>query len=202
MNRFQEFLKKNGEVGYVDEMVHSVAYVSGLPDAEAYELVVFENGEFGQIISLGEHHVEVVPYSKTAFSLGSKVARTGAFLQVGASKRLLGKSIDPLGRILEYLDGNDGKGEDGVSYRMVDQKAPGVLERKKTDRPLETGVALVDLVIPLGKGQRQLVVGDRKTGKTNFLVQAIYNQNRDRTSLKIPSSFKKSAVNIKNVSRI
>ena len=181
MNRFEEFLKKTGEVGYVDEMIHSVAYISGLPEAQAYELVVFENGDFGEIISLGEHHLEVVPFSKTSFPLGSRVARTNAFLQVGASKNLLGKSIDPLGNVLEYLDGDKASTQDGATYRRIDQRAPGVLERKKTDRPLETGVALVDLVIPLGKGQRQLVVGDRKTGKTNFLVQAIFNQAKQGT---------------------
>jgi len=181
MNRFEEFLKKTGEVGYVDEMIHSVAYVSGLPEAQAYELVVFENGDFGEIISLGEHHLEVVPFSKTSLPMGSRVARTNAFLQVGVSKNLLGKSIDPLGNILEYLDGDKISTQDGATYRRIDQRAPGVLERKKTDRPLETGVALVDLVIPLGKGQRQLVVGDRKTGKTNFLIQAIYNQAKQGT---------------------
>ena len=179
MQNFEDYLKTTGEVGYVDEMVHSVAYVSGLPGAAVNEIVVFEEGSKGQIISLGEHHAEVAPFTKQPLKLSSRVARTGSFLEITAGMKLLGKAIDPLGSILEFLDGNGAETvRDGEEIRRVDTPVPGVLERKKTDRPLETGVPIVDLVIPLGRGQRQLVVGDRKTGKTNFLVQAIYNQAR------------------------
>lgn len=181
MAKFDEYLTKTGEVGYIDEIVHSVAYVSGLPGASAYEMVMFENGEVGQVLSMGEHHLEVIPFTKSILQVGSKVARTGSFLAITVSEKLLGKAIDPTGAILEYLDGNGDGAVDHPEVRRVDVRPPGVMERVKTDEPLETGVPLVDLIIPLGKGQRQLVVGDRKTGKTGFLMQAIYNQAKNGT---------------------
>lgn len=170
MEKFENYLKKTGEVGYVEEIIHSLVYVSGLPSARIGEIVLFESGELGQAISLLEDHVEVLLFNKDHVAVGSKVARTDGFLEVPVGGELLGKVISPLGVVL------DGDGILPGSYRRIDVNPPGILARVPVTEALETGVALVDMIVPMGKGQRELVMGDRKTGKTGFLVQTILAQ--------------------------
>lgn len=175
MKNFQEYLTEIGEIGYVEEITHAVAYVSGLPTASPHELVIFETGDIGYILSLREDMLEVLLFSREAIKEGTRVTRTKEFLQVHAGMHLLGKSINPFGKA---LDPGQIWQEKDIVLMDIDRPPDGISSRKRISSTFETGVGLVDLVLPLGKGQRQLVIGDRKTGKTNFLLQTILTQAR------------------------
>jgi F-type H+-transporting ATPase subunit alpha len=175
MKNFDYYLGKLGEIGFVEEVVHSIVTVSGLPEAHPEEVVIFESGDVGQILSINEDSLEVLILSKTQISVGSKVVRTGGLLQVPVGNEFLGRIIDSLGNPIDK-----GKAIKGT-YSPIDTQPHGIVGRKQIDRPLETGVTAVDLVVPLAKGQRELVIGDRKTGKTQFLLQSFLNQARKGT---------------------
>ncbi len=172
MKDFKYYLDKIGEIGFVQESLHSIVYVSGLPDAHPDEIVMFENGDIGQVFSLNSEYIEVLVFSRNPLKVGSEVVRTGEALSIPAGVEILGRTIDPLGIP-----------QDGISASMVDvpkvslEREPSkIMDRKIVDKPLETGVTIVDLVVPLSRGQRELVIGDRKTGKTEFLRQVIVSQ--------------------------
>lgn len=172
MQDFESYLKSTEEIGFVDQVHHSIVYAKGLPKARPSEVILFESGEIGQVLSLTSDYVEILLLSKKGARVGTRIVRTDEQLTIPVSRSLLGKTIDPLGfsggrRIFK-------KGEDEM--RPIDVVAAGINKRKNINKPIETGVTLVDLVIPLGKGQRELVVGDRKTGKTEFVMQAILSQ--------------------------
>lgn len=186
MRDFQIYLEKTGEVGFVEQSLQTLAYVKGLPAAKANEVVVFETGETGQVLSLSEKYVEVLLLSKTKVHVGTRVARTGQQLTIAISENILGKTINSLGipttgsakRSLATQTSKITKEEksEGREYRYIDITPPGIDVRKNIDKPFETGVTIVDLVVPLGRGQRELVIGDRKTGKTGFLLQNVLTQ--------------------------
>lgn len=172
--QFHKLLEDTGEVGYVEMVSHELAYVSGLPSVHAKELVVFETGQLGQILALTQDHAEVLVYSKTPLQVGIRTARTGKSLQIPVGEELVGHIIDPFGNPLF-------SSEDFISpkdYRVADIHAGGINTRMKIEQTLETGVSVVDLMIPLGKGQRELIIGDRETGKSDFLMQTLLTQAR------------------------
>ncbi|MCL4387178.1 hypothetical protein M1307_02140 [Patescibacteria group bacterium] len=171
MKDFQSYLDSIGEIGFVDQSVHSLVYVSGLPEARPNEVVIFESGDIGQVLSLGLDRLEVIVFANTQIRVGSKVARTGEYVKVGVGNNLLGRVINPLGIPLD-------KSEEikNLTPSLIDINPPKIVERKNVEKPLLTGVTLVDLTSPLGKGQRQLIIGDRKTGKTEFLLQTVITQ--------------------------
>jgi F-type H+-transporting ATPase subunit alpha len=175
MKNFDYYLDKLGEIGFVEEVMHSIVTVSGLPEAHPEEVVIFESGDVGQILSINEDSLEILILSKTKISVGSKVVRTGGLLQVPVGNEYLGRVIDSLGNPIDK-----GKALKGT-YSPIDTQPHGIVGRKQIDKPLETGVTSVDLVVPLAKGQRELVIGDRKTGKTQFLLQSFLNQARKGT---------------------
>lgn len=171
MQDFDYYLNKIGEIGFVDEIVHSVAYVSGLPNAKPNEVIVFENGEIGSLLSLSPEQAEVLLLSRQQVRVGNKVTRTGDLFQVLIGSGLLGRAIDPLGKPIDStLPIKD------VRLAPIDTQPHGIIGREPVSKPLETGVTLVDLVVPLGKGQRELIIGDRKTGKSEFLLQTVFTQ--------------------------
>ena len=173
MKDYEFYLNKIGEIGYVDQIRSSIVYVSGLPTVKPSEIIVFENGVVGQVLSIGQYSIEVLTFSKTQLSVGLKAVRTDEFLEIPASNGLLGRVINSLCQPM------DNSGEISFDKGMSVEASPlGISARRKITLPLETGVSLVDLLIPLGKGQRELVIGDRKTGKTSFLRQAVLNQSR------------------------
>lgn len=173
MKDFQYYLDNMGEIGYVEQNIHSIVYVSGLPGVHPNEIIIFENKEMGLVLSLGREHLEVLVFSNTRIRVGSKVVRTGEYVKIGVGDGLLGRMIDPLGIPL------DGKGEiSNLTFSPIDITPPKIVERKNIERPLLTGVSIVDLITPLGKGQRELIIGDRKSGKTEFLLQTVTNQSR------------------------
>src|SRR5689334_20824957 len=103
MKNFSSYLKDIGEIGYIDEVMHGIIYVSGLPNAMPNEIVVFESGEYGQILSLTSDHIEVLAYSSTPLKVGMQVSRTNSFLEVPVGEELLGEIIDPFGASLDHL---------------------------------------------------------------------------------------------------
>lgn len=169
---YSAFLEDIQEVGYVEACNHPIVYVRGLPTAKPKEIVLFENGTVGQVMSLDEELVEVVSLSHRTPSISEKVCRTNNSLEMGVGGYLLGKVVDPLGKSM-YQEVDRFTPEE---YRNTDPKPAGIEKRVKINQYLETGVSVVDMLVPLGKGQRELVIGDRKTGKTDFILQVILNQ--------------------------
>lgn len=174
MDDFNKYLEQTGETGYVEEVSQSIAQVSGLPGAKLSELVVFEGGEMGQVTDLGMGRVEVLVLARLGVRVGARAVRTGGPLKVAVGEEVVGRIMNGLG----YWVGGGQEKIPGDQWRTVDVIPSGIAARKKISRPLETGITLVDLLIPLGRGQRELVMGDRKTGKTNFVLQTILAQSR------------------------
>lgn len=160
------------EVGRVLSVADDVVTVAGLGHVKAGELLEFENGTAGLALNLERGRVGCILLG-TAHGIGehSMVQRSGKLLKVPAGEPLLGRVVDPLGRAL------DGKGKIAAEeFRPVEYRAPGVIERESVHEPLETGILAVDSMIPIGRGQRELIVGDRQTGKTSLAVDTILNQ--------------------------
>ncbi len=160
------------EVGHVVEVGDGIARVYGLASAMAGEMVEFSSGVRGQVFNLEENSVGVIilgDYLKIAE--GDEVRTTGALLSVPVGNALIGRVVDPLGVAL------DGKGPViAESTRPLETMAPGVAARQPVKQPLQTGIKAVDAMTPVGRGQRELIIGDRKTGKTAVAVDAIINQ--------------------------
>ncbi len=192
--KFEESLKTTGEVGSVQMVSYPICYADGLPSAFPQELVLFETGELGQVVSASTEYVEILSFSPHPVDIGTKVARTGSPLEIPVGEGLLGKAIDPLGRSL-YKSQPTGQFEE---YRGIETLPPGIEHRAKITEPLVTGVTVVDMMVPLGKGQRELIIGDRKTGKTNFLMQTILNQTRQGT-ICIYAAIGKKKTDIKHI---
>jgi F-type H+/Na+-transporting ATPase subunit alpha len=176
MRDFKFYLDSTAEIGFVEEASDAIAHVSGIPKVKIDELVIFETGEAGVVLSLSPKTVEVLVFSKKPISHGIKVVRTNELLRVPTGKELFGKIINPLGDPLTAMDSYSKP----VNSREVNTLATGITSRKTITRQLETGIPVVDLVMPLGFGQRELIIGDRKTGKTNFLMQTILNQTKQK----------------------
>lgn len=173
MKDFNSYLNSIGEIGFTEQVFHSIVYVSGLPGVHPEELVIFETGDLGQVFSLDKDLVEVLLFSNSQIKVGSKVVRTDAGLSVPVGFGLMGRVINPLGSTMDGL----GPLVDIVAA-PIDKDPPKIMTRRQVEKPFETGVTLVDLVTPLGKGQRELIIGDRKTGKTEFLLQTLITQAR------------------------
>ncbi len=161
------------EVGTVLEVGDGVAHVYGLENVEANELVEFENGVTGVAMNLEESNVGVILMDKVdSVSEGMKVRRTGEIASIPVGEGLLGRVINVLGEPL------DGKGPiEGELMRLpLERKAPGVIFRQPVNQPLQTGLKAIDSMIPIGRGQRELIIGDRQIGKTAIAVDTIINQ--------------------------
>ncbi len=194
MKDFNTCLEEIGEVGFVDQVNHSIAYIKGLPSVSPGELVYFETGGLGQALTINAELVEVLTFAKDPPRVGTRVARTGKMLEVPVGPVLLGQVVDtlcsPLYQSVSW--------ERPVTTRPIDVVPAGISHRKKIKSTLHTGVAMVDLVVPLGKGQRELVIGDRKTGKTTFLLQAALSQAK-RGAVCIYASIGKKQADTKGV---
>ena len=160
------------EVGEVIMVGDGVARVQGLENVLSSEMVELPNGVFGMAMNLEEENVGIVLFGDSRLvKEGDLVKRTGKVLEVGVGKQFLGRVVNPLGQPL------DGKGEIKFEEsRPVERKATGVLERSPVNQPLQTGIKAIDAMIPIGRGQRELIIGDRQTGKTAIAVDAIINQ--------------------------
>lgn len=160
------------EVGQVLSVGDGIARVHGLDKVQAGEMVEFPGGIKGMALNLETDNVGIVIFGDDrSIKEGDTVKRTGAIVEVPVGKGLLGRVVDALGNPI------DGKGPiDGAEMRHVDVKAPGIIPRKSVHEPMSTGIKAVDALIPIGRGQRELVIGDRQTGKTAILIDTIINQ--------------------------
>ena len=160
------------EVGEVLSVGDGIARVHGLDNVQAGEMVEFPGGIKGMALNLETDNVGVVIFgSDSTIKEGDTVKRTGAIVEVPVGKGLLGRVVDPLGNPI------DGKGEiKSTERRRVDVKAPGIIPRKSVHEPVQTGLKAIDTLIPIGRGQRELIIGDRQTGKTAVAIDAIINQ--------------------------
>ena len=149
-----------------------IARIYGLDNVQAGEMVEFANGVKGMALNLESDNVGVVIFGEDReIKEGDIVKRTKSIVDVPVGKGLLGRVVDPLGNPI------DGKGPiEAAERRVVDVKAPGILPRKSVHEPVQTGIKAIDSMIPIGRGQRELVIGDRQTGKTAVCVDAILNQ--------------------------
>ncbi|WP_395243631.1 F0F1 ATP synthase subunit alpha [Agromyces sp. MMS24-K17] len=161
------------EVGYVTDAADGIAHVAGLPSVMANELIRFADGTLGLALNLDEDEIGVVVLGEfTGIEEGMEVTRTGEVLSVPVGEGYLGRVVDPLGNPI------DGLGEiTGIEgRRALELQAPGVMQRKSVHEPLQTGIKAIDAMIPVGRGQRQLIIGDRQTGKTAIAIDTIINQ--------------------------
>ena len=175
MKDFDAYLEEIGEIGYVQSIVSSIFYVSGLPNARLNELVIAENGMIGIVRSVLADLVEVMIFEGQNLGHNMKVVRTNEYFQVPVSDEFLGRVIDPFGIT---QDSGEPIAQEKLFFREVDPPAPSLFQRAKISKNMETGVMIVDLLVPLGIGQRELILGDPKTGKTMFCLQAMVNQVR------------------------
>ena len=160
------------ETGKVILVGDGIARVYGLRNCMANELLEFEDGSFGMAQNLEEETVSVAVLSdKNNLREGSTVTRTGKVLSVPVGEKLLGRVVNALGEPI------DGKGP--IEYsgtRPIESEAPGIIERESVNVPLQTGIKAIDSMIPIGRGQRELIIGDRQTGKTEIVIDTIINQ--------------------------
>ena len=163
------------EVGTVSQAGDGIARVEGLPSTMANELLQFENGTLGLALNLDVREIGVVILGDTTgIEEGSSVRRTGEILSVPVGDAFLGRVVDPLGRPI------DGKGEiKAEARRVLELQAPSVVQRQPVKEPLATGIKAIDAMTAIGRGQRQLIIGDRQTGKTAVAVDTIINQKEN-----------------------
>lgn len=160
------------EIGYVIQVGDGIAKVHGLDKCKSNELLCFENGSFGMALNLEESCVSVVMLgTDVGIREGGLVKRTGRVVSVPVGEALIGRVVDALGQPI------DGKGPiDSKELRPIERNAPGIIERKSVSVPLQTGIKAIDSMIPIGRGQRELIIGDRQTGKTVIATDTILNQ--------------------------
>ncbi|MBE7029491.1 MAG: F0F1 ATP synthase subunit alpha [Clostridia bacterium] len=160
------------ETGYVIQIGDGISKVHGLTDCMSNELLEFSNGEYGMALNLEENFVSVVMLgSDEGIKEGDIVKRTGEVVSVPVGECLIGRVVNALGKAI------DGKGEIQTDkVRPIESNAPGIIERKSVSVPLQTGIKAIDSMIPIGRGQRELIIGDRQTGKTVIATDTIINQ--------------------------
>lgn len=160
------------EVGTVIQVGDGIALVHGLEQCMSGELLEFANGVMGMALNLEENNVGIVilgPYKD--IREGDQVKRTGRIMEVPVGEAMLGRVVDPLGQPL------DGLGPiETTEFRPVEGNAPGVIDRKSVHEPMQTGIKAIDSMVPIGRGQRELIIGDRQTGKTAIAIDTIINQ--------------------------
>lgn len=172
MHTFDYYLDKIGEFGQVLEIHHPLVTVEGLPGAKLNELVIFENNQLGQVFMIKEDSINILVLDKTPLRVGSRVARTDQYISIPAGDELLGTIIDPLGHPLSQIE----RFKKPKNQIEIDNAPLSMDQRARVKRSLLTGVILADFMVPLGKGQKELIIGDRKTGKTSFILSTISSQ--------------------------
>ncbi len=160
------------EVGIVNSVGDGIVYVDGIDHAMYGEVVIFENGQKAMVQDIREDEVGCILFDdEEEIEEGTKAVRSGRMAGIPVGDEFVGRVVNALGAPI------DGKGEISASdYRPIEQPAPGIVDRKSVDTPLETGILSIDSMFPIGRGQRELIIGDRQTGKTSIAVDTILNQ--------------------------
>ncbi len=163
---------KSQEIGTVSWVGDGIAYIDGVDHAMYGEILVFENGLRGMVQDIQRDEIGCILFGKeTEISEGSRAVRTGRMAGIPVGDGFIGRVVDALG------DPIDGKGSiEASDYRKVEEPAPSITDRKSVDTPLETGILAIDSMFPIGRGQRELIIGDRQTGKTSIATDTILNQ--------------------------
>ena len=171
IKHFDEVIEQK-DVGTVMTVGDGVSVIHGLDDAMLGELLAFPNDVYGMVMNLDEDSVGAVLLgSESTIKEGDEVKRTGKIMEVPVGDEMLGRVVNPLGQAI------DGNGEIITSRtRPIERVASGVMTRKSVDQPLQTGITSIDAIIPIGRGQRELIIGDRQTGKTAIAIDTILNQ--------------------------
>ncbi|HVF69184.1 MAG TPA: hypothetical protein VNA13_01320 [Xanthomonadales bacterium] len=170
--QFNQFLEKTGEYGIAYQVSHPIVFIEGLPSVKIQEIIMFESGQKAEVFAINRGKIEARTFSHEPIQVGTKVTRTDELLSIPVGRELLGHTINPLGELLDP----------SISFtkpketRGLDAKPIGISGRQKITKHLATGISLIDLLVPLGVGQRELVIGDRKTGKTAVLMTTLKNQ--------------------------
>lgn len=172
IHSFKYAKEKIGQVGEVIKTSRSLAQVTDLSGAVLGEGVSFAGGEHGMVSRLARDYVEVMVFSQLPIPIGEKVARTGEMLKITVGEGMLGDTFDALG----YISGGEKDPSKHTANMHIESTAPGIDQRAEIKEFLSTGITVVDLVMPLGQGQRELVLGDQKTGKTHFVLQTVIAQ--------------------------
>lgn len=174
-NQFDEYLKKTGEYGVVYQVSHPIVFIEGLPKVKTHEIIMFASGQQAEVFAINRGKIEARVFSHEPIKVGTKVTRTDELLSIPVGTELLGHTINPLGELLDQSI----KYTPPKEKRDLDAKPIGISGRQKLTTPLATGMSLIDLLIPLGRGQRELIIGDRKTGKTSLLMTTIKKQTSE-----------------------
>ena len=167
-----DVISRDQEVGYVVSVGDGIASVYGIDHAMYGEIVTLETGLKGMVQDIKQNEISCILFGDDSdIKEGTKVARTGKMAGIPVGEAYIGRIVDALGSPI------DGKGEiEAVDYRPVEEEAPGIVERKSVSVPLETGILSIDSMFPIGRGQRELIIGDRQTGKTSIALDTILNQ--------------------------
>ena len=182
------------EIGYVISVGDGISKVHGLDKCRANELIEFQNGTFGMALNLEENCVSAVLLgTDVGISEGGTVKRTGRVVSVPVGEEMIGRVVNALGQPL------DAKGPiREKEYRPIEKKAAGIIERKSVSVPLQTGIKAIDSMIPIGRGQRELIIGDRQTGKTTIATDTILNQKgKDVICIYVAIGQKQSTVTLR-----
>ena len=160
------------EIGTVSRVGDGIAYIDGVDHAMYGEILVFENGLKGMVQDIRREEIGCILFGKeTEITEGTKAVRTGRMAGIAVGEGFIGRVVDALGAPI------DGKGPvESFDYRPVEEPAPGITDRRSVDTPLETGILAIDSMFPIGRGQRELIIGDRQTGKTSIATDTILNQ--------------------------
>ena len=172
MDYFNQLLRTTGEYGIVFQVSHPIVFIEGLPTVKTHEVIMFETGQRGEVFAINRGKIEARIFSHEPVTVGTKATKTNQILSIPVGPELLGHTIDPLGDPLDpaatFIKPK--------TLRDLDATPIGIAGRQKITKHLTTGISLIDLLIPLGRGQRELIIGDRKTGKTSLLMTTIKNQ--------------------------
>ena len=171
---------RTDNIGRVIEVGDGIALVHGLDKAMSSELLVFPNGVYGMVQNLEESHVGVILLGDSALvKEGDIVKCTGRILEVPVGEEFIGRVVGPLGNPIDGLGPINSK-----LTRPMEVKATGVMDRESVNTPLQTGIKVLDALVPIGRGQRELIIGDRQTGKTSIAVDTIINQKNQNVICK------------------
>ncbi len=172
MKNFEHYLSTIGEYGVVEEIHHPIVIINGLPEVSLNELVMFDNGNLGQVVSFSQNKVQALLLSPQPVNIKSQAVRTNKIISISVGRHLLGQVIDPQGNIIGQAAGNAKTSPGQTEELSVERAIPVISQRTQITRQVITGFPVIDLLLPISHGQRAVLIGDQQTGKTSFLLSA------------------------------